>query len=301
MHAEGHGSPAASPPPPPPPRLEGGISLFVHQRKVLKANRCRSRSGDAGCAAVPLPTFDLSKAYEVQVRGYGMSSDGLHLTQPGEDGRGPARCMTNALQQAGLQPSDVAYINAHATSTPLGDAAEQRGIAAAFGAHATGVWRPLCPPDWSMMQHAISAETSKTDLSRAFSSHVWSLSLPCQNRAKVSRCMSRRCARCPARFSLPVQGSWLGLPSATGPFNLQSDPHCELAASKWRLLGAGDGGEAGVLVSSTKGAIGHLLGAAGAVEVQPPLHTFSCSIARPCQSGRTPLSLTLLCSKLIPY
>ena len=67
-----------------------------------------------------------------------MSSDGLHLTQPGEDGRGPARCMAHALKQGGLEAKDVAYINAHATSTPLGDAAEQRGIAAAFGTHATG-------------------------------------------------------------------------------------------------------------------------------------------------------------------
>ncbi|KAK9839982.1 hypothetical protein WJX74_001439 [Apatococcus lobatus] len=72
-----------------------------------------------------------------EVLGFGMSSDGLHLTQPGEDGRGPARCMTHALQQGGLAPEDVAYINAHATSTPLGDAAEQHGIAAAFGSHAT--------------------------------------------------------------------------------------------------------------------------------------------------------------------
>ena len=66
-----------------------------------------------------------------------MSSDGLHLTQPGEDGRGPARCMVNAMRQAGMEPKDVAYINAHATSTPLGDAAEQRGIVAAFGEHAS--------------------------------------------------------------------------------------------------------------------------------------------------------------------
>ena len=74
----------------------------------------------------------------MQVLGFGMSSDGLHLTQPGEDGRGPARCMSHALQQGQLAPEDVAYVNAHATSTPLGDAAEQRGIAVAFGTHATG-------------------------------------------------------------------------------------------------------------------------------------------------------------------
>jgi 3-oxoacyl-[acyl-carrier-protein] synthase II len=56
-----------------------------------------------------------------EVRGYGMSGDAHHITQPSQDGRGAYLAMNRALQQAGLQPGDVDYINAHATSTPLGE------------------------------------------------------------------------------------------------------------------------------------------------------------------------------------
>ncbi len=68
--------------------------------------------------------------------GFGMSGDAYHMTSPPEDGEGAARCMRNALRNAGVNPDQVQYINAHGTSTPLGDRAETMAVKAAFGAHA---------------------------------------------------------------------------------------------------------------------------------------------------------------------
>jgi len=65
--------------------------------------------------------------------GFGMSGDGYHITSPLEDGSGGQASMENALRDAGLKPEAVDYINAHGTSTPLGDVAEVRGIKNVFG------------------------------------------------------------------------------------------------------------------------------------------------------------------------
>ncbi|XP_064951615.1 3-oxoacyl-[acyl-carrier-protein] synthase, mitochondrial isoform X3 [Musa acuminata AAA Group] len=72
-----------------------------------------------------------------EVRGYGMSGDAYHITQPHIDGKGAILAMTRALEQSGLHPNQVDYINAHATSTPLGDAAEANAIKSVFSDHAT--------------------------------------------------------------------------------------------------------------------------------------------------------------------
>lgn len=71
-----------------------------------------------------------------EVVGYGCSSDAYHITSPAEDGAGAARAMTNAMQDAGVFPEDVTYINAHGTATHLNDLFETRAIKLAFGDHA---------------------------------------------------------------------------------------------------------------------------------------------------------------------
>jgi 3-oxoacyl-[acyl-carrier-protein] synthase II len=71
-----------------------------------------------------------------EVVGYGMSADAYHITQPAEDGDGGFRVMRNAMRDAGIQPEQVGYVNAHGTSTPIGDEIEATAIKRAFGDHA---------------------------------------------------------------------------------------------------------------------------------------------------------------------
>ena len=68
--------------------------------------------------------------------GFGMTGDGYHMAAPPEDGEGAARCMQMALDDAGLAPEDIDYINAHGTSTPLNDVVETMAIKTVFGQHA---------------------------------------------------------------------------------------------------------------------------------------------------------------------
>ena len=74
-----------------------------------------------------------------ELAGYGMSGDAYHIAAPSEDGDGPARVMRNALEDAGINPEDVDYINAHGTSTPAGDKVETMAIKMVFGPHARKV------------------------------------------------------------------------------------------------------------------------------------------------------------------
>ncbi len=71
-----------------------------------------------------------------ELLGYGLSADGTHITAPDEEGRGAARAMTMCLEDAKLPPDAVGYINAHGTSTELGDMAETKAMKVVFGSHA---------------------------------------------------------------------------------------------------------------------------------------------------------------------
>lgn len=71
-----------------------------------------------------------------EIIGIGMSTDAFHITAPDPEGRGPKLCMTNALRNARVAPTDVDYINAHGTSTPLNDVTETRAVKEVFGNHA---------------------------------------------------------------------------------------------------------------------------------------------------------------------
>ena len=71
-----------------------------------------------------------------EIVGYGMSADAFHVTAPPDDGDGAYRVMRNALRDAGIRPEDVQYVNAHGTSTEVGDRIETEAIKRAFGEHA---------------------------------------------------------------------------------------------------------------------------------------------------------------------
>ena len=89
-----------------------------------------------------------------EVGGFGMSGDAYHMTSPSPGGEGASRCMNNAIRHAEINPEDVNYLNAHGTSTPLGDVAETQAVKLAFGDNA---YKLAVSSTKSMVGHLLGA------------------------------------------------------------------------------------------------------------------------------------------------
>jgi 3-oxoacyl-(acyl-carrier-protein) synthase len=128
-----------------------GVAAFMNMKALSTCNEspaAASRPFDTdrdgfvvgeGAGVLVLEDLEGARARGADIRahvlGYGMTADAASVAQPTEEGEGAQRCMSLAIADAGLNPSDIDHLNAHATSTPQGDPSEARAIRAVFGEH----------------------------------------------------------------------------------------------------------------------------------------------------------------------
>jgi len=138
-------------------------AMSTRNDEPTKASRPWDKDRDGfvlgdGAGILILEEYESAKARGARIycelAGYGASSDAFHMTAPAEDGEGAARCMTLALRDGGIAPDQVDYLNAHGTSTPLGDLGETKAMKRVLGDHA---YQAMVSSTKSMTGHLLGA------------------------------------------------------------------------------------------------------------------------------------------------
>ncbi|MDP1699077.1 MAG: beta-ketoacyl-ACP synthase II [Xanthomonadaceae bacterium] len=138
-------------------------AMSVRNDEPTRASRPWDRDRDGfvfsdGAGVLVLEEYEFARARGARIYcellGMGSSSDAWHMTAPSENGEGPARCMSAAINDAGIAPDRIEYINAHGTSTPLGDLAETLSVKRALGDHA---YKTMVSSTKSMTGHLLGA------------------------------------------------------------------------------------------------------------------------------------------------
>lgn len=167
------------------PTAVGGFSsmkaLSTRNDEPQRASRPWDRDRDGfvmgdGAGVMVLEEYEAARARGARIycelAGFGMSGDAWHMTAPSENGEGAARCMRNALADAGLAADAVGYINAHGTSTPAGDLAETLAVKAVLGAAAAKV---MVSSTKSMTGHLLGAAGGVEAVFSAMALHTGSI------------------------------------------------------------------------------------------------------------------------------
>jgi 3-oxoacyl-[acyl-carrier-protein] synthase II len=152
-------------------------ALSTRNEEPAKASRPWDKDRDGfvmaeGAGVVILEEYEHAKRRGAKIYaeliGYGMSGDGCHITAPEPEGKGAAMAMRLAIQDGGINPDQVNYINAHGTSTPLGDVAETKAMKSTFGQHA---YKLAVSSTKSAMGHLLGASGGVEAVATAMAIH----------------------------------------------------------------------------------------------------------------------------------